>query len=327
VQSSRARLRTLGVRPIFHKVSPSGSPIDGFLTLATDMAMLPIRNDDSFNTAIINGDSRGMDNAIFSGELLRWQGMHWYELPIVDQPWDDYIGSPLLPKALLSVAFSTATAAGSCKLISNAANTKSRYFQFFRGYGFKFNQDETPAADTAKYYAWIVNPDGSLGFVEYTGSGNDGNQILIDKILSKNGAGTSTKGATTVGELMVNTTANPDEWTGGNGTLPVTGPAGTWSYTDSFVAGAVIIQANSKGVPYGVSFELGAMASCFAHGRIEMAGIEQERDFGFTKGKGFEMIFGTGVVKNANKKPVGYLVIEHAVEHEGYPVPSLAAPA
>lgn len=325
--SARARLTTIGATPIMHKLSNTGSPIQGYLMFASNMAMLPVRNDDGYQTAIANGAVRGDGNNNFSGELVSWQGMPWYEYPIIDQAWDDYIGSPILAKALLGVSFGAGSAIGACKLIVNASNSKSRYFQFFDGYDYKFTQGQSAAPDATEYYAWIINPDGSLGFVAYTGSGNNGNQITITKILTPNGAGVSTIGNTTVGELAVNTTADPDEWTGDNSTLPATGVNGAWTYTDEFVAGAMIIQANAKGVPYGRSYVFGSFASCFAHGRIEMNQISEKRDYGFVHGRGFETIFGTGVTTNANKKPVGYLLVEHAVEHEGYPVPSYEEPA
>lgn len=325
VLSARARLTTLGATPINHKLSSTGSPIQGYLVFASNQALLPVRNDDSFQTAIANGGNRGDDNQNFSGELVNWQGMPWYEYPIIDQAWDDYIGSPILAKATLGTAFGAGSAIGACKLIVNSANTKSRYFQFFDGYDYKFTQGQTAAPDSAEYYAWIVNPNGSVGFIAYTGSGNNGNQITVTKILSKNGAGVSTIGKTTVGNLTVNTTASPDEWTGGNATIPETGPNGAWTYTDEFAVGAMILQANANGTTYGRSYIFGAMASCFAHGRIEMNQIAEKRDYGFVHGKGFETIFGTGVTTNAKKKPVGYLLVEHAVEHEGYPTPAYEA--
>lgn len=326
VLNAKARLTTLGATPIAHKMSKTGSPIQGYLVFASQHAMLPVRNDDSYQTAIANGSQRGDGNQNFSGELVNWQGMPWYEYPIIDQAWDDYVGSPLLAKAVLGTGFGAGSAIGACKLIVNSANTKSRYFQFFDGFDYKFTEDQTAAPDATEYYAWIVNPDGSVGFVAYTGTGNNGNQITITKILSIDGAGVSTLGNTTVGNLAINTTAAPDAWIGDNSSLPETGVGGAWTYTDTFVAGAIILQANANGVCYGRSYIFGSMASCFAHGRIEMNEIQEKRDYGFVHGRGFESIFGTGVTTNANKKPVGYLLVEHAVEHEGYPTPSYVAP-
>jgi hypothetical protein len=320
--SSRARLRTIGGQPIYQKLNSTGSQVDGFLQFYSDMAMLNVRNDDGYQSALAQGGTRGDNNENFTGELVKWSGMPWYEFPSIDEKWDDFIGSPLQPKAVLKVAFSTASAGAACVLKSSTTNVKSRYFQFFRGYDYLFTEDQTASPDAGKYYAWIVNPDMSVGFVEYTGTGNNGNQIVVDKILSPNGAGTSAKGYTTVGDLSVNTTANPDIWLGGNGNLP----AG-FTYTDSFVSGAVIIQANSKGTQIGYGFVFGAMSACYAHGRIEMAPISQERDYGFVNGRGYETIFGTGLALDPFKKPCGYLLSEVAMEHEGYPTPSVTAAA
>lgn len=316
--SSKARLRTIGGTPIAQRLSNTGSPIVGFLQFFSDTGMLPVRNDDGYQSALSNGGTRGDDNPNFNGELVQWANMPWYEFPSIDEKWDDYQGTPLQPKAILGVAFSTASAGANCLLKSSATNTKSQYYQFFPGFDFEFEEGQTAAPDAGKYYAWIINPDGSMGFVEYTGSGNNGNQITVDKILTKNGAGTSTKGATTVGELKINTTATPDEWTGGDGNLPV-----GFDYTDTFVAGAVIIPANAKGVQTGYGFVFGAMSALYAHGRIEMAAIAQERDFGFAQGRGFETILGTGLTVDPMKRPSGYLLVEHAIEHEGYQTPSI----
>lgn len=322
--SGRARLRTIGGQPIKHRVGGNGSPVDGYLIFASDMAMLPIRNDDGYQVALANGHTRGEDNANFSGDLIPWGGMPWFEHPTVDMPWDDYIGSPILPKAKNAVAFSTATAGASCILkgetyLASPTPGTPRYFQFFNGFGYKFNADESPSADGATYYAWVINPDGTLAFISYVGSDNNGNSILVTNILAS-AAGVSTKGAATVGEFTLGS--------GSSGTTTLVPGSGhnmpaDFVYTSVIQAGAVVIQANSKGVQLGRSFVFGAMAACFGNGRIEMNQIEEKRDYGFALGKGFETIFGTGVTKNPLKKPVGYLLVEHALEHEGYPTPSL----
>tara|TARA_R110002167_G_scaffold106109_6_gene272451 strand:- start:4176 stop:5654 length:1479 start_codon:yes stop_codon:yes gene_type:complete len=318
--NARARLSTMGAKPLACDTARSGCPINKYLIFGSETSLLPIRNDSSFQTAIQQADERGKGNAQFTGEILNWQGNPFYEFPVTDQDWDDFQGGPLIAKAEQGTAFGVNSAIGACKLIVNSANTKSRYFQWFDGYEFVFNRIETPAdLSSNEYYAWIVNPDGSVGFVAYAG-GFDGNQITITKILSFDGTDTSTLGETTVGELITDTAA----WTGGASTLEVSGPNGTWVYTDSFVAGAKIFQANAKGVPYSRSFVFGAMAATFAHGRVRMTEITQDRDYDFVKGRGFQMIFGTAVCKNTNSKPRNYLLIEHAISHPGYPVPELA---
>ncbi len=329
--AGRARARTLGAQPLFHKVSDVGSPIDGYLVFASDAAMLAIRNTDAFNTAVQLADTRGPENSMFTGELLKWQGMPWYEMPVIDQPWDDYQGLPILAKAKLGYAVGRTTYSGTTdsELLVNKSNTLSQYFQFFEGYDYKFTEDQGAAPDSTVYYAWVINPNGSLGFISYVGSDNTGNKIIINKILSPHAnthnasnTGAGALVATTVGDLTINTT---DTWTGGAATLPASSADyGTWTYTDEFVADAVVIPANSHGVPFGRSFVFGAMSSCYANGRVVLNQVEQLVDFGFVTAKGYEMIFGTGVTHNANKKPVGYLMVEHAITHEGYPVPVIA---
>jgi hypothetical protein len=320
--NARPRLRRIGAKPLSRSLTAgTGSPVDGYLMFASDTAMLPIRNDSSFQTAVASGDERGDKNANFTGELMKWQGQSFYELPVTDQDWDDFKGGPLVARATIAVALDASTGTD---LKGSATNTTSRYFQWFDGYQFQFSRQEisaTPAfplVDSGVHYAWVINPSGSIGFVSYVGSNNNGNKIVVQKVLSpKTAAGIRN---TTVGELTTSGTVNV--WTGGSSTLPATGPNGNWTYTDIFDIGAVVIQANAKGVPYGRSFVFGAMAACSAHGRVKMNQIEQTRDFGFTIGKGFEMIFGTAVTTNTLKQPTNYLLVEHAIEHEGYPVPS-----
>lgn len=367
--SSRSRLRTLGGKPISHKLSGSGSPIDGYLIMATDQALLPIRNDSSFSTvtaasAAAHGDTRGSSNANFTGELLNWGGMPWYEFPIIDESWDDYIGNPMLAKAKITKYFDSGSAAWASPqgsdsgyhLIASPSSVTSfttgtpRYFQFFNGYDYRFVQstdDEAAVTDSGEYYAWIVNPNGDCAFVSYTGSDNIGTRIKIKNILapasgtnlgsptaySSGAVNTTSLDATTVGNLILGNTATIDgtntateklrviknTGTGGN----ITVPSGV-NLTDRVDVGAIVLQANKNGNVIGRGFVFGSMAACYANGRIAMNPIEQTRDFGFTIGRGFETILGAGVTKNPNKVPAGYLVLEHVVEHEGYPTPYVA---
>lgn len=318
--NARARLQRIGGRPIKTTMGPNGSPVNGYLIFGGTSAFLPIRNDDGFQTALSNGHIRGTTNANFTGELIDWQGTPFYECPEVDEDWDDYIGSPMSATGWNNTAFTTASDETDCKFITNSSNTLSQYFQFWRGFAYKFYDDESPSADSNTYYAWACNPDGSRCFVSYTGSSNNGNTILLSGILAT-AAGGSTLGNKTVGNLSLGTTPTvasniitPDS----NANVP-TG----FTYSDRVQAGAYLIQANANGVPLGYSYVFGAMAASFAFGRIERAMIEQERDYGFVKGRGYEEIFGTGLILGPSGTPRGYLLVEHAIEHESYPVPTV----
>lgn len=338
---ARARLQTQGAKPLMRNLSKSGCPIDKYLVFAQSNAMLPIRNDSSFQSAISQADVRGGSNANFTGEILNWQGNPFYEFPVTDQDWDDFIGGPLTPKAVIGEyvctvsADNTASGGATPLLIVNSANTKSLYFQWFDGIPYLYNRVEAlPNLSASTYYAWACNPDGSRCFVSYDGLNavTGGNQITIKNILAT-AAGTSGNGATTVGNLTFGTAGNGMTISGKtitalgtDATLPATGVNGAWVYKTEVQDGAVLIQANANGVPYTRSFIFGSMAACYAHGRVRMSSIKQERDYDFIFGRGFKMIFGTGVCKNTLKKPKNYLVIEHACEIPGYPVPSYEAP-
>jgi hypothetical protein len=322
--SARARLSTLGAKPLSRNMNKVGSPVNGFLMFSSTMGMLPLRNDPSFTTAVSNADKRGSDNANFTGELLDWQGNSFYEMQVIDNDWDDYKGNPLIAKAIVKVAAEPEATGVFNKLIVNSANTKSLYFQWFGGKAFYYNRIEPLLVDSSTYYAWAINPDGSRVFMSYAASGNNGNKITITNILSPAVSGT-TLDATVVGQLDLGSgsSVSSNIITLGSGTtLPASGSHGTWVYSNKVQAGAVIIQANSRGVPYARSFMFGTSAAAFATGSVEMNAIEQMRDFGFVKGRGFEMIYGTTVCRNAEKNINGYLLIEHALEHEGYPVPN-----
>lgn len=317
--SARARLGRLGALPMQTRKSATGSPVDGYLIFAGRTAMLPIRNDDGFQLALAQGTARGETNANFTGELIDWQGMPFFEMRETDEAWDDYRGGPMTPTGVNNVSFNANATDGTCKLTTTVGNILSRYWQFFSGFDYKFHEDEADNLDGTEYYAWACNPDGSRAFLSYLGSNNNGNQITVKRILASGGG----SGAVTVGQLTLGSGSSVSSSTrvltpGSGSNLP-----SGFVYKDEVQAGAVIIQANAKGVQIGRSYVFGAMAACFAFGRIERAMITQKRDYGFVEGKGYEEIFGTGVTKNPLGKPVGYLLVEHAIEHEGYPTPSV----
>jgi hypothetical protein len=330
--AAKARLNTIGGRPISHKLGENGDHINGFMIFATEMAMLSVRNDSGYQNAITQGDARGAGNANFTGRLVSWQGMSWFEHIVTDLDWDDYVGSPLQPKLIAAVGFNADSAVGDCKLKGSTSNTLNRYTQFFPGYDYKFYEDQEAATDSNNYYAWAVNPDNSVCFLRYTGSNNNGNLIDLagGKILSPDASpsagGTSTLGASTVGELSLGASASVN---GSTRIITLAGagctvPSG-FVYVDKVVAGAIILPANAKGVLIGNGFVFGANSACRAYGMIEMESIAEKRDYGFVKGMGYQMITGQAPCKRTDGVTNGYLNIECAIEHEGISVPSVVA--
>ncbi len=314
VTEGKVKLSTIGGKPIAQKIGKTGYHINQFLTFGTDNQFLNLRNDDTFRTLLSTADTRGSENALFTGELMNVQNQSFFEFTSLDPSWDDYVGNFMTPKAFVGQAVSRTAP----NVLPNPLNTISQYLKFFPGAPYNFDGDFT-AAGTGPYYAWFINPDGSVAFAGYTsGFTNGANGVALTTILSTNTTGINDQ---TVGQVIARTSAT----TGGDGVwTPTTGesnlPAG-FVYTDQIAVGAVMLPANAKGTVIGRSFIFGAMSGCFANGRIDMAMIEQKEDFGFITAKGYESIMGTCTTVDPLGRKAGYLLIECASPHQGLPTP------
>ena len=107
---------------------------------------------------------------------------------------------PLLEHCLRSPSLRDSVA-GETKLRSSATNTTHRYYEWFPGYDYVWYEGQAANPDVNRYYAWVITPAGEVGFVSYVGTANNGNEILVDQILSPAGAGTSGKGLAVVGNI------------------------------------------------------------------------------------------------------------------------------
>jgi PAS domain-containing protein len=61
-------------------------------------AMLGVRQDSDYLAAVSNAGVRGDENPLFSGRIVPWNNLSFFEHIVVDPPVRDCIGSPLLPK-------------------------------------------------------------------------------------------------------------------------------------------------------------------------------------------------------------------------------------
>lgn len=319
--TAKPQLQRLGGRPMNVARNKEGSPVHRHLFYASDVAMAEIRNDSTYLNALSAAQQRGDLNPIFSGRLVDWNNIGLFEHITVHPDADDKISDATAPMAILGTGFGVDSASSACKLIVNGSNTMSRYFEFFPGYDYTFYEGQDAAPDSHTYYAWILNPDGSVGFVSYTGSSNNGNQITLAHILSPDGAGTSTLGNVKVGNID----STGDTWDN----VPAAGGVGEtantsedFKYTDTFTAGAYIIPANANGVPIGYSFLFGKGAGVRAYAQTDTY-ITQDRDYGFVNGRGYQGVWGQTPVKRTDGKTHGYLLLEHAISHPGLEVPAL----
>ena len=314
-----------GAQPINLTKNKFGSKVHGYLFFGTDTALTDIRNDTGYQNSLNNAGNRGDTNPLFTGRLVDWQGLTWFEHLTVQTDSNDVIGSTCAPKAKLgvSVGVGTALVGGKLPILADATETANLYFQDFPGYDYQYVEGQTAAPDATEYYAWFINTDGSVGFIKYTGTDNNGNRLTdITAILSPDGAGVSTLGSIVVGNID----STGDGWGTGVSAIGGTGPgtSADFVYTDEFVAGATIIPANANGVPIGHSFLFGANALARCYGESEgMMPIEEKRDFGFFEGHGFEGCWGQNVTINSDGSTHGYTLLEHAIEHPGAEVPSL----
>ena len=328
---AKPQWQRLGGMPFKIGQNKHRSPVYSCMAYIPDAAMTSLRMSQKYESALVNAAARGDDNPLYSGRLLDWQGIGLFEHISVDAE-NDVLADPLAPRATLGVGFGVDSAVGLCKLISDASDTQTRFFEWFSGYKYEwwegqsvenpFYTDPTVGISHSSrtYYAWMVHPDGSVGFVSYAGDGNNGNQITIKNILSPDGAGTSTLGAASVGNID----ASDDTWgsTAGPGHVGASNTSADFEYTDTFVAGAYIIPANANGAVDMCSLMLGRNSAVRAYvGDDRM--IYQERDYGFTHGGGYESVFGQTPCIRTDRKTTGYALIRHAGQHAGLEVPSL----
>lgn len=323
------------------------SPVYSCMAYIPDVAMTSLRLHQSYENALIGAAARSDDNPMYSGRLLDWQGIGLFEHISVDAEYD-VLADPLAPRAVLGKAFKLGDPLADCVLISDPNDTQTRFFEWFGGYKYEwwegqaddpkcaafYNDAETGIASPSReFYAWIVNPDGKVGFVAYEGGANNGNRITISKILNPTNpsspAGTDPLklGKTVVGAM--NATGNPwgrideDNYVEANGVD--SGPANCaqdFVWTCEFDVGAYIIPCNARGAVDMCSLMLGKNSAVRAYvGEDKM--IYQERDYGFTHGGGYESVFGQTPCIRTDGKTTGYALIRHAGQHAGLEVPTL----
>lgn len=324
-----------------------GSPVHKPILYMVDSAGANVKNSTSYEQAILSADVRGDGNAAFNGMLRDWNGVGLFEHTSVDPEYDQ-IADPLAPRALLSTGFGVDSASAACVIKSHATDTKTPYTAWLGGYDYEWYEGQkTDTATTAPggvawttwyaaitgatYYAWIRNPDGSVGFVSWVGSNNNGNRITITAILNPD----NTNDASGLGvDTLGNFVATGDTWglnTAGNAYTRAVGGAGAGSncsadvvWTSEFDAGAYVIPCNANGAVDMSSLMLGQEAAVRAYvGDDELIGDSD--DYKFVNGGGYETIYGQAPCRRTDGKTSGYSLLRHSGQHPGLEVPTLSA--
>lgn len=316
-----------------------GSPVYRPMLYIPDAAVPSIKNSSSYEQAMTHAAGKGDENPLFTGRLTDWNGVGLFEHVSVD-PENDQAADPLAPRAVLAVGFGVDSAQSACVIKGHASDTLTPYTAFLGGYEYEWWEGQkTNSAWTsfysaitgATYYGWIINPDGSVGFVSWTGSGNDGNKITLTGILDP---GTGTDQSTLGDDTLGNFVATGDSWglQGDNSTY-VSGPGGQggssncspdFTWTSEFDAGAYLIPCNANGVPDMCSLLLGAESAvrCYV-GDDKLIGDKD--DYNFVEGGGYQSIFGQAPCIRTDGKTAGYALIRHGGQHPGLDVPQLTA--
>ncbi|WP_395752546.1 hypothetical protein [Prosthecobacter sp.] len=346
--------RRLGGRSIV-VTSKHGSPVYKPMVYIPDAAIASIKNSSSYEQAAMHGGARGNEeNPLFSGKLLDWNGVGLFEHASVD-PENDQCADPLAPRAMLSAGFGVNSAANACVLKSHATDTKTPYMAWLGGYKYEWYEGQSASSATtapggvawttfynaitsadATYYAWIINPDGSVGFVSWAGSNggtpnNNGNQILLTHILNPdNNADTSGLGVSTLGNFV----ATGDAWGLNHGGTAYTRAAGgtggssncsaDFVWTSEFDAGAYIIPCNANGAVDMCSLILGQDSAVRAYVGDDLL-VGDKDDYSFVDGGGYETVFGQAPCIRTDGKTSGYSLLRHAGQHPGLEVPTLSA--
>jgi hypothetical protein len=339
--------RRLGGRSIV-VTSKHGSPVYKPMVYIPDAAIASIKNSSSYEQAALHGGVRSNEeNPLFSGKLLDWNGVGLFEHASVD-PENDQCADPLAPRAMLSTGFGVDSAAGACILKSHASDTKTPYMAWMGGYAYEWYEGQSTSTaltapggvawttfysniTSATYYGWVINPDGSVGFVSWLGSANNGNQITVNAILDPSvGADLSALGTATLGNLV----ATGDNWgldadgvtyyrrAGGAGANSNCSPDFVW--TSQFDAGAYIIPCNANGAVDMCSLILGQDTAVRAYVGDDLL-VGDKDDYSFVDGGGYETIFGQAPCIRTDGKTSGYSVLRHAGQHPGLEVPTLSA--
>jgi hypothetical protein len=339
--------RRLGGRSIV-VTNKHGSPVYKPMVYIPDAAIAGIKNSSSYEQAAMNGGARSNeDNPLFSGKLLDWNGVGLFEHASVD-PENDQCADPLAPRAILGTGFGVNSSSASCVLISNASDTKTPYMAWMGGYAYEWYENQATSTATtapggvswatfysgitsATYYAWVLNPDGSVGFVSWTGTGNNGNQITLSAILNPDNTNdASGLGVSTLGSFI----ATGDSWglnTAGTSYSRVAGGTGSTSncspdfvWTSQFDAGAYIIPCNANGAVDMCSLILGQESAVRAYVGDDLL-VGDKDDYHFVDGGGYETIFGQAPCIRTDGKTSGYSLLRHSGQHPGLEVPTLSA--
>ena len=279
------------------KVDKFTADVRGFVILASDRFLTPLKSNQTYLDALHLAAERGNENIIWAGGYAKYDNQAIFHMDVVHDDTRGPIGAPIEPEALLGTALPTGTTA---KVITGGGRTSPsavhKPLKWLKGYAYPLLGYADPSADAGVYYLAIYNVTGAdagkYGIYRYTGSANDGNIITCTAHLGAANAGVA---VTSLAGIAYDAT----------------------KHTDAHPTGSRIVQINAKAVPYCYGLGLAAMAGLRAYGGPPIKPISEKADWGFKSGLGFQAVYSQGLCKDTQNVVRNYCLIEAAYRPQG----------
>jgi hypothetical protein len=305
------QMKTKGGLPAYVGNTVNGNKLFKNLVVATTDALYSLETDTDYKQVLRETINEANAKLLFDGGYANVRGHVVKEYTPIDHDGEGAIGSPLNPLARLGVAITAGTGALTVYGGGNAtsaAKTKKKYFKYFPGYAYRFTVADVLAPESETRYFLVVNPPNAatdpnkIGMYSYT-TGNDGNKIALTGRLGSSAGGIR---VTTLGSVEWNT--------------------GVWAnkHTDVHPANAIIVPCNAKGVPVGSSLMLGRRAARRGYGKYRNLRTQETKEGGFITDRFITSVFGQGVRKDRQGRVPGVMVLKHAIQYAGLPIPAVS---
>jgi hypothetical protein len=294
-----------------------GSPVYKYCVVGTTPGLFSLKQDPDYKQILREAGPREKydENPLFEGGYMDLDGHRIVEYNPIDPDGYAWSGSWFNAKAYLGEAITAGTAAFAIKgggSAAAAAKTNIDYFRFFPNFAFEFTPEDIYVPGDDQQYLLIVNPRGAVtadnpdpgkvGMYGYT-TGNNGNQITINKRLAAVAAGSVA--VTTLGD--------------------VTWDTGVWNgkHSATHPIGSTIILCNAKGVPIGDTVMMGRMCMLRGYGMYRNLRTQWNVDGDFETRKYITTVFGQQLRKNVNGNYPGYVRLRHALRYPELGLPTV----
>lgn len=242
IQEAKQALIAQGSEPM-NTGGDINQEIPGYLFFAPDACLRPLRSDPDYLEAILQADSRGDSNKLYSGSYAKWDNNVIANHNVIIDTARGRQGSPLLPTYYhwgATVADVLATGLG--------ADDKGDYFANFRGANIRLpgGGGDLVTNDTNTYHILGIDVDGTYALYSYSSAGLTSNFGQLTGLTRVDVGGTGNeKGAS----------------------------------DNQFQSGALFVQANALGTPIGYALAMGKDALYYAKGKVYGEQIFHYDDF------------------------------------------------